>query len=55
MCNKCIYKCICKFIVNELSKDATDPPCRRFKSIPLRETTESEDDYLVQESSYGTQ
>ena len=47
MCNKCIYKRICKFVAFELLKNAPDTPCQRFREIPPYNATENEEIYLI--------
>lgn len=47
MCNRCIYKNLCRFVVVEMNKNACDTPCWRFVEIPPFQATENEEQYLV--------
>jgi len=47
MCDRCIYKRICKYVAMEVMKTATDTSCQRFEKIPSHPATQSDEQYLV--------
>ena len=47
MCERCIFKLICKFVEYEMNKEAGDNHCSRFIPIPPFPVTDSEDEYLI--------
>jgi len=48
MCDRCIYRRICKLVEGEMAKTAADTSCHRFREEPPLPTADCDPDmYLI--------